>query len=154
MGQWLVDNWFNIVTTVLGGGVWFSGYSIHKDAKAHKEEARARRVANLLAITANHREIWKEYLDNPNLSRVRSSVVDTAKQPVTDAEQVFVALVILHTNSVFYANKDQLIIEYEGLRRDIAEFFALPIPKAVWAKAKLLQNRDFVAFVESCREGK
>jgi hypothetical protein len=138
MEQWLADNWFNIVTTVLGGGVWFSGYSIHKDAKAHKEEAKALRVANLLAITASHREIWKEFLSNPKLSRVHDAAADTAKQPVTDAEQVFVALVILHTNSVFYANKEQLVIEHEGLRRDIAQFFSLPVPKAVWAKAKLL----------------
>jgi hypothetical protein len=108
----------------------------------------------LLAITANHREIWKEFLDNPKLARVHDALADTTKQPVTDAEQVFVALVILHTNGVFYANKDRLVIEYEGLRRDIAQFFSLPIPKAVWAKAKLLQNSDFVAFVESCREEK
>jgi hypothetical protein len=154
MESWLADNWFNIVTTVLGGGVWFSGYSIHKDAKAHKEEANARRVANLLAITASHREIWIEFLNNPKLARVHDATADTRKQPVTDSEQVFVALVIVHTNSVFYANKDQLVIEYEGLRRDIAQFFSLPIPKAVWSRAKLLQNHDFVAFVESCRDGK
>jgi hypothetical protein len=42
-----------------------------------------------------------------------------------------------------------LIIEYDGLRRDVAGFFSLPVPKAVWQKAKPLQNHDFAAFVES-----
>jgi hypothetical protein len=151
MEQWLADNWLNIVSTVLGGGIWFSAYSIRKNAEVRQEEVKARRVANLLAITANHREIWKEYLHNEKLQRVRDAAADTIKKAVTDVEQVFVILVILHSNSVFYANKDQLVIEYEGLCQDIGEFFSLPIPKAVWLKNKLLQNQDFVAFVESSR---
>ena len=88
MGQWLADNFFNIVTTVCGTGLWFTAVSIRKDAQARKEETRARKVANLLAITANHREIWKEYLNNPNLARVRDTAVDVAQHPVTDREQV------------------------------------------------------------------
>jgi hypothetical protein len=36
------------------------------------------------------------------------------------------------------------------LRRDVAQFFSLPIPRAVWEKTKVTQNDDFVAFVESC----
>ncbi|HXR03203.1 MAG TPA: hypothetical protein VN836_00670, partial [Verrucomicrobiae bacterium] len=55
---------------------------------------KTRRIANLLTITANHREIWKEFLNNPKLQRVRNPAADTVKQPVTDAEQVFVNLVI------------------------------------------------------------
>jgi len=39
----------------------------------------------------------------------------------------------------------------EGLRRDIAQFLSLPIPRDVWNKIKNVQNDDFVAFVESCR---
>ncbi len=28
-------------------------------------ETKTRRIANLLAITSNHRELWKEYLNDP-----------------------------------------------------------------------------------------
>jgi hypothetical protein len=149
MEQWLAENSFNIVGTVFGSGLWFTAFSIRKDAIARKEETNARRIANLLAITANHREIWKEYLNNPKLTRVRDAAADTAKQPVTDAEQVFVSLVIAQTNNAYYAVSDKLVVEYEGLRRDIADFFSLPVPKAVWRKSKPLQNRDFAAFIES-----
>jgi hypothetical protein len=149
MGQWLADNFFNIVTTVCGTGLWFTAFSIRKDAQARKEETKARKVANLLAITANHREIWKEYLNNPNLARVRDTTADLAQHPVTDREQVFVTLVILHTQSVYYAQTDRLVVEYEGMRQDIAQFFSLPIPNAVWSKTKLLQNQDFAAFIDS-----
>jgi hypothetical protein len=37
----------------------------------------------------------------------------------------------------------------EGLRRDIAQFFSLPIPKSVWGKTKPFQNDDFAKFIES-----
>jgi hypothetical protein len=149
MEQWLAENSFNIVGTVFGSGLWFTAFSIRKDSKTRKEETKARRTANLLAITANHREIWKEFINNPQLVRVRDVAADTAKQPVTDAEEVFVALVIAHTNSVYYTLSDKLTVEYEGLRRDIGQFFSLPVPKAVWHKSKPLQNQDFAAFIES-----
>jgi len=42
----------------------------------------------------------------------------------------------------------------EGLRRDVAQFFALPITREVWGKIKVLQNDEFVAFVESCQNWK
>ena len=151
MEQWLRENWFELISTILGlGGLWFTAFTIRKDTKVRKEEVKARRVANLLAITANHREIWKEFLNNfENLKRVRYATADIEKQPITEMERVFVTLVILHVNSVFYAMSDQLVIEYEGLRRDVAEFFSQPIPNAVWQGTKLLQNQDFAAFIDS-----
>lgn len=149
MEQWLAENLFNVVGTLFGSGVWFAAFSLRKDAKVRKEEVEARRAANLLAITANHREVWKEFLNNPKLARVCDATADTGKHPVTDVEQVFVTLVILHTNSVYNAMSRQVVVEYEELRRDIAQFFALPIPKAVWTKTKLLQNHDFAAFIDS-----
>ena len=36
-----------------------------------------------------------------------------------------------------------------GLKDDIREFMSLPIPKAVWAKMKDFQDKEFVVFVES-----
>jgi hypothetical protein len=50
---------------------------------------------------------------------------------------------------MYEALKDELVREQEGLRRDVKEFFSLPVPRAVWTKTKLLQNQDFAAFIES-----
>ena len=145
IGEWLRQNWFDF-SSVIGiiASLCFTAFSL-------RSETKTRRIANLLSITANHREIWKEFLNNPKLARVRDAAADTAKQPVTDAERVFVTSVILHTNSVYYAISDKLVIKYERLRQDIAQFFSLPIPREVWEKIRVLQNDDFVAFVESCR---
>ena len=154
IGKWASQNWLNVFTICFGSGLWFAAFSIHKDAKIRNEEVKSRKVANLLAVTASHREVWKIFLYLKELERVRDNSADTAKQPITPAERVFVNLVIQHVNSVYYAMSDQFIVEYEGLRRDIAQFFSLPIPHEVWDKVKIYQNSDFVTFVESCRNWK
>lgn len=145
--EWLADNWFNVFGSAGIAGLWLAVIAL-------RGEAKARRNANLLAITANHREIWREYLNNPKLERIRDAAADTGKQAVTEAERVFVTSVILHAGSAYYAMKDQMVVQLEGLRRDIAQFLSLPIPREVWDKVKALQNDDFVAFIESCRNWK
>jgi hypothetical protein len=85
---------------------------------------------------------------------VLAPAADTTKQPVTEAEKAFVTLAIAHISSVYYTMNDQLVINLDGLRRDIVQFLSLPIPREVWEKIKVLQNDDFAAFVESCRNWK
>ena len=148
IGGWVSQNWFNLFSAIgIIAGLLFTAHSL-------RSETKTRRIANLLTITANHREIWKEFLNNPKLARVRDAEADTFKQSITDAERVFVTFVILHMSSVFHAMSDQLVVKVEGLRRDIAQFLSLPIPSEVWEKIKVFQNDDFVAFVESCRNWK
>lgn len=114
-----------------------------------RSETKTRRISNLIQITSNHREIWLAYLTNPKLSRIKENAPDVIKQPITDAERIFVTEVILHVNSVFYTNRSRLVTEYdESLRRDIADFFRLPIPKSVWGISKEFQNATFVKFME------
>jgi len=115
-----------------------------------RAETKTRRISNLLQITSNHREIWLEYLTNPKLSRIKDVAPDVLKQPITDAERIFITAIILHVNSVFYANRNHLVTKYdESLRRDIADFFKLPIPKSVWQSCKQYQNGEFVKFIEA-----
>jgi hypothetical protein len=143
MAQWLAENWFNLFSSAgIIGGLWFTAVSLHSETKT-------RRVANLLTLTANYREVWKEFFRSPELARVIEPSANVAKQPVTPAEEFFVSLVISHTSSVYEALKDDLLNKQEGLRRDVRSFFSLPVPKAVWTKTKLLQNHDFAAFIES-----
>jgi len=143
MAQWFTENWFDLFSSVgIIGGLWFTAVSLHSETKT-------RRIANLLTITANYREIWKGFFLTPALIRVIDPTADVIRQPVTPAEELFVGLIISHINSVFYASNDGLVVKWEGLRRDLKSFLSLPVPNAIWQQTKLLQNHDFVAFIES-----
>lgn len=142
--EWISQNWFDLFSALgISGGLLFTAVSL-------RSETKTRRVANLLTITANYRELWKEFFQWPELARVIDPAADVAKQPVTPDEEFFVGMVISHTSSVYEALKDELLIKQEGLRRDVKAFFLLSVPKAVWHKTKLLQNQDFAAFIDSC----
>jgi hypothetical protein len=147
MIQWAAENWFNLLSTFgIIASLLFTAVSLHSETKT-------RRVANLLTITSNHREILKEYLNQPDLARVLDPKADVESQPVTVKEETFVLMVIAHTGGVHEALQDELLIKQEGLRRDVKTFFTLPVPRAVWTKVKLLQNQDFAAFMDSSLNG-
>src|ERR1700733_10810905 len=131
MEQWLAQNWFDLLSSV---GILFAAYTIHIDAKA-------RRIGNFLTLTANYREVWKECFRNPDLVRVLDTLADVAGHPPTLTEELFVNLVISQMSSFYYAAKSDLIIKLEGSGQDMAQFLSLPVPKAVWQKAKPLQNQ-------------
>jgi hypothetical protein len=54
-------------------------------------------------------------------------------------------------HGVYYAMSDQLVVKYEGLRRDVAQFLSLPMPNAIWEWMKVFQNDALVRFIEECR---
>lgn len=145
---WAVQNWFDLFQSAgILAGLLFTGNSL-------RSETKTRRVTNLLAITANHRKVWTEIYRRPELKRVLDEQVDVHQNEMTREEEIFVNLVIFHLNAVFYARKSGLVFKLEGLRRDVWWFFSLPIPRMIWEKTKVLQNDDFVAFVEACRNWK
>ena len=148
IGEWFSNNAISLLSTFGIVGSFFLA------AKSFHSAAKTRRISNLLSITANHREVWKVFVNDKSLTRVLAAKADTSKQPITEAEKAFVSLVIAHISSVYYAMNDQLVVNLDGLRRDIVQFLSLPIPREVWEKIKVLQNDDFVAFVESCRNWK
>jgi len=139
---WFSQNWFDFISVVgIVAGLWFTAFSLRSQTKTQQ-------VANLLTITSNHREIWQDFFRNPDLSRVLDADADVVKRPVTHLEEMFINLVLLQFISVYYATKEDLVIELNGRRRDIARFLSLPVPKAVWAKWKVVQNADVVAFID------
>lgn len=142
--DWFGANWFDFISTVgLIATLAFTASSL-------RSETKTRRIANLLAVTANHREIWSMYVTRPELARVRDPHADLKSRPVTEAERTFVNTVIQHVNSVFQAMDDDLIITADRLRSDVGQFFSLPIPNAIWHKLKPFQNGDFIRFVDDC----
>ena len=146
--HWLTDNWLTLLNAFgVVGGLAFTGYSLHSESKTRK-------VANLLTLTQGHRDIWREMLHDPKLTRILDPAADVGRKPVTTEEQVFVTLVIEHLSVVFHAMRDELTISPEGLRRDVWQFFSLPIPQSVWNRVIVMQDNSFVAFVEACQNWK
>ena len=76
--------------------------------------------------------------------------VDLNKTPVTVQEEIFVHQVIVHLDIVRRAIKAGVFVKMEGLRKDVHDFFLLPIPRAVYEKNKPLQDEAFAKFVDSC----
>ena len=145
---WVVQNWFDLSQSAgILAGLLFTAHSL-------RSEIKTRRVSNLLSITESHRKVWTEIYRRPELKRVLDERANVRQNEMTREEEIFVNLVIFHLNAVFYARKSGLVFKLEGLRRDIWWFFSLPIPRMILEKTKLLQNDDFVAFVESCRNWK
>lgn len=141
--EWLAENWFDLFSTIgIIASLLFTAVALHSETKT-------RRVANLLTVTANYSAIWKEFINEPKLRRVLDPRADVDKEPVTPEEETFVNMVIHHISTAYYAMHDELLMKLEGSRRDIGQFFSLPIPKAVWTKTKLLQNQAFAAFIDS-----
>lgn len=141
-------NWVDLITAVgVVGGLFFTAIALYSETKT-------RRISNLLTITKNHRELWTEFAHNPQLSRVLRQPVDLTKHPITREEEIFVIEVFSHICTAYYATKENRLIKLEGLRRDVWSFVSLPLPNTVWEKIKVIQNDEFVTFVESCRNWK
>jgi hypothetical protein len=146
--HWFLEHGLDLLNALgVVGGLLFTGYSLHS-------EIHTRRISNLLILTQSHRDVWRELIRDSRLQRILQPHPDLENQPITPEEEVFVNLVIQHLSIVFHTLRDDLTIPPEGLRRDVWQFFSLPIPEAVWNKVKVLQNDAFVAYVESCRNWK
>jgi len=142
--DWIGRNWFEFVqSAVLAGALLLIAYALLL-------EARARRVGNLIQLTQAHRDLWERMYSQPELSRILDPSADPAKTAVTPEEELFVIFLILHLSSTYYAMRSGFFQKPGGLRKDIERFFSLPIPRAVWARAKALQDAAFVKFVERC----
>ena len=126
-------------------GLFLAAYEIHHHGQRQK-------VANLLAITKSHREIWSELYRQPALKRVLDPKVDLAAHPVTDEESLFVTFLLNHLNACFRASQAKMFVPVGSMERDIRWFLSLPIPKMVWEKSKALQEEQFVRFVERAME--
>ena len=143
MASWLSEHWLDLIQS---GGIVAS---LLLAAHTVRKDERARRIGNSIAISEQYQQIWKEIYEHPELTRVLNEQDDLEAKPVSPQEEMLVNMLILHLGTVYRAMKEGMFVELEGLQKDIRRFFALPIPKAVWIKTKLLQNLDFAAFIES-----
>ena len=141
---WIGEHWFDLLQSVgIIGSLIFAAHAFRIDAKA-------RYITNLIEFLKEHREIWIELYRHPALLRIFESKPDLQSKPMTPEEDTFVGFLILQLNASYQAMKNGMFISPQGVRKDIQEFFALPIPRAIWEKTKTFQNDDFVEFVERC----
>jgi len=124
------------------GSFLFTAYTV-------RDDARQRKIENLFALTTAHRDIWSKLYEYPHLAKV----LDPEAISSSAGEELFVNFLILQLAAAFRARKLGMYFHEAGLRLDVRELFSLPVPKAVWAKSKVYQDRDFVEFVESCLKG-
>jgi len=144
VSAWVAEHWFELLQTVgIIGGLLLTAYTLRKDEKARK-------VSNLIAINAQYERIWNEFYARPMLHRVLRPDVDLGKEPISDDEQLFVKTLIFHLDAVRRAMDAGVFVEIQKLQKDIQNFFAFPIPHAIWNKIKPFQDEDFVEFIECC----
>jgi hypothetical protein len=75
--------------------------------------------------------------------------VDLEREPINEAERLFVRFLILHLASSFEAGKRGLYPSEARLSEDVRDFFDRPIPRAVWEELRPLQESEFAEFVGS-----
>ena len=141
MEAWIAGHWFDIVQSAgIIGSLLVSAYVTRKDEKARK-------IENLIAVNERYGQLWRELYEKPELARVLKKDVDLVKDPVSDREFLFVKSLILHLDSVRRAMKHGEFVRLAGVRKDTEDFFALPIPRAVWNAIQPFQDKDFISFV-------
>ena len=140
--SWVQNNWSSVV-----GAVGIIG-SLLYTAAYFREDGKNRLVANLLAIDERHRALWSEVKQRPELKRILSESVDLSAQPLTPEEDVSMWQIVQHFETGWRVEKIMKRGELKFLARDAANFFRLPLPRAVWEKTKVFRNPKFVRFVE------
>ncbi|MBU6401585.1 MAG: hypothetical protein KGS61_14810, partial [Verrucomicrobia bacterium] len=144
---WIAEHWFEALQSAgIIAGLILTCIALRQDIKV-------RRISNLIAVTAEHRDIWSKLYQKPELARVLDAAADPERTPVAQEEELFITMLVLHLYSVFRAVEGGLYLKLEGLEKDVAMFFSLPLVRVVWTKLKPLQDEEFVRFVEACLGG-
>jgi hypothetical protein len=142
LSSWANTNWFNLAQTLgIMGSLWMTAAAAHRDAKS-------REIENLLTLNGQHRELWSGVLEKPELKRVFQDDANVLEKPVTVAEKEFLNLVFVHYQTGWTVVKSGALMTLTEMKTDIRDFFALPLPRAVWEKTKKMRDRRFVQFVE------
>ncbi len=143
MSVFLQTHWFDLVQTIfIVAGFAIATVSLRNDTKG-------RRIEHLMEIIKGHREVWMSIINKPELARVFEKELNLQLNPITPEEDRIVRLSIMHLYSAYEASKHWLKDSLPGIGKDIEDYFSCPIPIKVWRDVKELQNKDFVAFVES-----
>ena len=143
---WLAAHWLDLLQAAsIVVGFFTVAHTI-------RQNTRERKIGNLFALTTAHREIWSQLYERKELSRVLAVSVNLRQQPTTVEEELFVHTLILHLRTAFKARTLGMQFDDDGVAADIRQFFNRSIPRDVWERSKVFQDKNFVAFVEGCIE--
>lgn len=139
---WLSQNWFNAVQTLgIVGSSYFTLTVLRRDL-------RSRRVADYLALTQQHRELWSELHRRPELARVTHVEVDLLAAPISEAEEEFLMLAFNHFHTGWLLVRQGGLISMKTLSADARAFFSLPLPRTVWEQTKHSRDPEFLRFID------
>jgi hypothetical protein len=145
---WLNQNWFNLIQTLgILGSIWLTIASLRR-------ETRARKLGDYLTLAGQHRELWSEAHRRPDLARIFQSELDLVAKPISVAEEEFLRLVIVHFSSGWLLARDDFVISLEVIAADVRGFFSLPLPRAIFERARESTDPAFVAFVDQALRSK
>jgi hypothetical protein len=138
---WLKQNWFSFSQCVgIVGGLLFTAFSL-------RDYTKSRRTSFLLSLAEQHRELWSEIHQRPDLGRVLDPNADLVARPMTGAEREFVNLAIVHFNTGWLLSRETSLLSRKGMKGDVRSFFSLPLVKAVWSERRDTRDPQFVRFV-------
>src|SRR5258708_39773837 len=109
--------WVTQILSAVGiiGGLFFTAVSL-------RSEAKTRRIANLLTLTHNQRELLNVFYQNLELTRILDPSADIKSLPVNQGEEIYTSALIQHLSSAYRAMQSDLTVKPEGLRRDVGAF--------------------------------
>jgi len=142
MPGWFSGGWFELLQSAS------IVFSLLATAHTIRQDGNKRRIENVLALTAAHREIWSRIVENPRLGRILDPAVDVKKKPPKPQERLLVQMVVLQVRAAFQANRVGLNFDDEHVAKDLRDFFSLPIPNAVWQRVKTYQSLDLQRFID------
>jgi hypothetical protein len=142
----LGENWFALAQSLgIIGGLAYNAVALRKDVQA-------RRTADQILLTEQHRELWSEVHRRPELMRLLDPDANPDSQPLTPVEEHYLRLVFVHFHTGWMLAREHSLLSLEVLARDIADFFRLPLPKVGWRRARSAMDPAFVRFVERALE--
>ena len=140
--SWIEQNWFLLLQGLgILGGLLFTGLSLGQANKGRK-------ITNLLELSEQHRQLWTEVRERPELARILRTDVDLIAAPITVAEEAYMNLVFNHFSVGWTVARAGSLLTLSALALDVAAFFSLPIPRSVWEETKGNRDRKFVCFVQ------
>ena len=145
---WNIEHWRQIVEFVgTPLALLFTGNALHIDA-------RVRRAETLLEITKQHRELWLQFDERPELAALFDRERDLAARPLTDREARFANFLFLHLRAAYGARRGRIYAMPEHVAEDWREIFQAPAMAAAWERIRHLHDRRFVVLVERYRSAR
>ena len=137
----LQDHWFELIQTIaIVAGFLYT-------ARTFSLETRVRKTEFIFLVNRAYREIWDSLDQNPQLARILDRSPDLDKQPITQAEERLILLVIHHLSAVHEAMTLGLYPMWSGIEEDIRQIFRLPIPRALLREFLPAQRPAFQSYL-------